>query len=188
MCGSGLISLLVELLFAGYIDRSVRFTAKAGPDRLVTIDGTKELLLVDAAATEHNKVIIITEPDINNLIRTKAAIYAACDLLLHSAGLDFSTIDKVLIAGGFGKYIDLKAAIRIGLFPDFNLSKFSYLGNTSLAGAARMLLSKQYRITINELPGKMTYIDLSSELKYMDAYTSALFLPHTELERFPSVK
>ena len=94
-------------------------------------------------------------------------------------------IGRVLIAGGFGKYIDIEAAIRIGLFPDIDRSRFSYLGNTSLAGATRALLSEQHRVLLDELPGRMTYIDLSNEPGYMDAYVAALFLPHTELERFP---
>jgi uncharacterized 2Fe-2S/4Fe-4S cluster protein (DUF4445 family) len=107
--------------------------------------------------------------------------------LLKNAGLDISSIERVYIAGGFGKYIDIEAAIRIGLFPDIGRNKFTFLGNTALAGATRVLLSKKYRELLDELPSRMTYIDLSREEGYMDAYTAALFLPHTEMERFPSV-
>jgi uncharacterized 2Fe-2S/4Fe-4S cluster protein (DUF4445 family) len=186
ICGSGLISLLGELLAAGYIDRSGKITDSAGQSRKRKIDGTHGLLLVPAPETEHHRDLVITEADIDNLIRTKAAIYAACDLMLSNAGLDFKVIDRVLIAGGFGKYIDLEAAIKIGLFPDIDRGRFSYLGNTSLAGATRALLSQRYRRLLDELSGKMTYIDLSAEPRYMEAYVAALFLPHTELEKFPS--
>ncbi len=188
ICGSGLISLLGELLQAGMIDRSGKFTGAHAPERLCTIGGTKGLELITAEATGHKKAITVTEADIDNLMRTKAAIYAACDLLLQNAGLDFSVIGNVLIAGGFGKYIDVEAAIRIGLLPDIDRNAFSFLGNTALAGAARLLLSRESRNAIHELPGKMTYIDLSNEPGYMDAYTAALFLPHTELDRFVSCR
>ncbi|MBN1757754.1 MAG: DUF4445 domain-containing protein [Chitinispirillaceae bacterium] len=186
ICGSGLISLLGELLKAGIIDRSGKLTDKFSADHHVTIEGTKGFQLIDASLTHNNKPLIITEADIDNLLRTKAALYAAGDLLLKNAGLDFSDIGKVLIAGGFGKYIDIEAAVRIGLLPDIDRSRFFYLGNTSLAGATRLLLSRESRDSIADLPDRMTYIDLSSESGYMDAYTAALFLPHTELERFPS--
>jgi uncharacterized 2Fe-2S/4Fe-4S cluster protein (DUF4445 family) len=188
VCGSGLISLLGELLSAGYIDRSGKISDTAAESRRRKIEGTAGLMLVPASETESRRDLIITEADIDNLIRTKAAIYAACDLMLGNAGLDFKSIDRVLIAGGFGKYIDLEAAIRIGLFPDIDRGRFSYLGNTSLAGATRALLSKRYRRLLDDLPGRMTYIDLSAEPRYMDAYVAALFLPHTELGRFPSAK
>jgi uncharacterized 2Fe-2S/4Fe-4S cluster protein (DUF4445 family) len=188
ICGSGLISLLGELLAAGYIDRSGKITDTGGRSRKMKIGGASGLLLVPASETGRRRDLIITEADIDNLIRTKAAIYAACDLMLSNAGLDFGSIDRVLIAGGFGKYIDLEAAIRIGLFPDLDRNRFSYLGNTSLAGATRALLCNRFRKMLDELPGKMTYIDLSAEPRYMEAYVAALFLPHTELGRFPSAK
>ena len=187
ICGSGLISLLGELLAAGFIDRSGKIDDTADRSRAITIDGTPGLVLVEAEFTKHKNSIVITEADIDNLIRTKGAIYAACDLLLKNAGLDISSIERVYIAGGFGKYIDIEAAIRIGLFPDIGRNKFTFLGNTALAGATRVLLSKKYRELLDELPSRMTYIDLSREEGYMDAYTAALFLPHTEMERFPSV-
>jgi uncharacterized 2Fe-2S/4Fe-4S cluster protein (DUF4445 family) len=186
ICGSGLISLLGELLQADMIDRSGKFTGTHAPGQLCTIGGTKGLELITAEVSGHGKAITVTETDIDNLMRTKAAIYTACDLLLQNAGLDFTAIGNVLIAGGFGKYIDVEAAIRIGLLPDIDRNAFSFLGNTALAGATRMLLSRESRDTIHELPQKMTYIDLSCEPGYMDAYTAALFLPHTELDRFKS--
>ncbi len=188
ICGSGLISLLGELLAAGYIDRSGKINETAPSSRRIQINGTSGLVLVEASSTAHGRDIIITEADIDNLIRTKGAIYAACDLMLRNAGLDFTAIDRVLIAGGFGKYIDLEAAIRIGFFPDIRRNRFSYLGNTSLGGATRALLSGRYRRELDNLQKRITYVDLSIEAGYMDAYVAALFLPHTDLARFPSAR
>ncbi|MGA2508364.1 MAG: ASKHA domain-containing protein [Chitinispirillaceae bacterium] len=184
ICGSGLISLLGELLKAKIIDRSGKFTDKAVKKNMVTIDGTNGFVLIQGVNTNHGHDIIITESDIDNLIRTKAAIYSACDIMLSNAGLNFSNVKNVLIAGGFGRFIDVADAIRIGLFPNIDTSRFSYLGNTSLAGATLALLYKKYRDELRSLPGRMTYVELSNDPHYMDAYVAALFLPHTDLKKF----
>jgi uncharacterized 2Fe-2S/4Fe-4S cluster protein (DUF4445 family) len=184
ICGSGLISLLGELLKSGLIDRSGKFSDSVPADRRVKVGGTNGFAFIRSADTAHGRDLVITEPDIDNLIRTKAAIYSACDCMLSNAGLEFSKIKKVLIAGGFGRFINVADAIRIGLFPDMALSNFEYLGNTSLAGATLALLSKKYREELRALPGRMTYVELSNDSRYMDAYVAALFLPHTDLNKF----
>jgi uncharacterized 2Fe-2S/4Fe-4S cluster protein (DUF4445 family) len=184
ICGSGLISLLGELLKNGVIDRSGKFTGTAPAERRVTIEGTNGFVLIPRAYAGNGRNIVITEADIDNLIRTKAAMYAACDLMLTNAGLDFADVKNILIAGGFGRCIDIADAIRIGLFPATDHSRFTYLGNTSLAGATLALLSKKRRDELRTLPGRMTYVELSNDRRYMDAYVAALFLPHTDLKRF----
>jgi uncharacterized 2Fe-2S/4Fe-4S cluster protein (DUF4445 family) len=186
ICGSGLISLLGELLKSGCIDRSGKFTDSMPPQRRVKTGGAGGLLLIAGKETAHGRDIVVTEADLDNLIRTKAAIYAACDLMLSNAGLCFSDVQRVLVAGGFGRFIDLEDAIRIGLLPDIDRSKFSYLGNTSLAGATLALLCDRYRKELDALPGRITYVELSNDPRYMDAYVAALFLPHTDLKRFTS--
>jgi uncharacterized 2Fe-2S/4Fe-4S cluster protein (DUF4445 family) len=187
ICGSGLISLIGELYIKGIIDHSGKIADKAPASRITLIEGTKGLVLVKERDALHQKDIVITEADIDNLIRTKAAIYAACDLLLSNVGLTFESITHVYIAGGFGRFIDIEKAVRIGLLPDLPRDKFTYLGNSSLTGAALALLSKTRRDELAKLARRMTYIDLSSDHRYMDAYVAALFLPHTDMSRFPSV-
>ena len=184
VCGSGLISLLGELLKSGLVDRSGKFSDSVPADRRVKVGETNGFTLIRSEDTALGRNLVITESDIDNLIRTKAAIYSACDCILSNAGLDFSKVKKVLIAGGFGRFIDVADAIRIGLFPDIALSNFVYLGNTSLAGATLALLSNKYREELRALPGRMTYVELSNDPRYMDAYVAALFLPHTDLKRF----
>ena len=187
ICGSGLISLIGELYTKGIIDHSGKLSDRA-PATLTTLtEGTKGLVLVKAQDSLHHKDIVITEADIENLIRTKAAIYAACDLLLSNVGLTFESITHAYIAGGFGRFIDIEKAVRIGLLPDIPREKFTYLGNSSLTGATLALLSKTRRDELSLLAKRMTYIDLSSDHRYMDAYVAALFLPHTDMTRFPSV-
>ncbi|MBN2038335.1 MAG: DUF4445 domain-containing protein [Chitinispirillaceae bacterium] len=185
ICGSGLISLLGELLKANCIDRNGKFTDTVPEERRINNhQRTAAMALVPARETANGRDITISEADIDNLIRTKAAIYAACDLMLANAGLSFSDVEQVLIAGGFGRCIAIDDAVRIGLFPDLERSRFRYLGNTSLVGATLSLVSENYRRELNGLVNRITYIELSNDPHYMDAYVAALFLPHTDLKRF----
>jgi len=97
-------------------------------------------------------------------------------------------IDRILISGGFGQYLNVEKVISIGLLPDIDHDKFKYLGNSSIAGAYMALLSDDYRNEAIKVSNNMTYIDFSSNSQFMDEFTSALFLPHTNLNSFPNVK
>ncbi|MCU0608419.1 MAG: ASKHA domain-containing protein [Chitinispirillaceae bacterium] len=186
ICGSGLISLLGEMLKAGVIDAAGRFVdASQVTGRMVAIEGTRGFMVVSGSETAHGRDIVVTEADIDNLIRTKAAIYSACDRLLSGAGLSFADVRHFLVAGGFGRFIDIEDAVRIGLFPDIDRTAFAYLGNTALAGATLALLSRRSRDTLAAIPGRITYVELSNDPAYMDSYMAALFLPHTDMTRFP---
>ena len=142
------------------------------------------LLPIRAAAAAD---LVITEADLENLIRTKAAIYAACSLVLENVGLTWEAIARVYIAGGFGRYIRIADAIAIGMLPDLPLARFCYIGNSSLTGAYMALLSREHRRRLAEIAARITYVDLSSNPQYMDSYVKALFLPHTDLGQFPTV-
>ncbi len=134
------------------------------------------------------KPIIISEIDIENIIRAKAAIYSACSLMLKQVGLEFNNLKKIYIAGGFGRYLHIENAITIGLVPDLPTEVFRYIGNASLMGAYMVLISQEYRKRQIELARKMTYIELNTDSQYMDQYMGAMFLPHTNDDLFPSVK
>lgn len=185
ICGSGLICLLGQLLLRGVIDRSGRFDMNLHTPRMVRV-GSQNAFVVDY---DNNGApdLVITEADIENLMRTKAAIYAACSLILTNVGLDWNAISRVYIAGGFGRYIQIQDAILIGLLPDLPYDKFAYIGNSSLTGSYIALLSSEHRRRLTEIATKMTYIDLGSDPHYMDSYLAALFLPHTDMNQFPSV-
>jgi uncharacterized 2Fe-2S/4Fe-4S cluster protein (DUF4445 family) len=188
LCGSGLVDLLAELFIQGYIDRSGKFTEKIARERIVQTEEGAGFLVERGRHTFWGKDLVITEKDIANLIRTKGAVYSASSLLLKSAGLPFDRIDAFYIAGGFGQNLNIENAIRIGLLPDLERGKFHYLGNTSLFGAYLILISDRNREVVNRLSEKMTYFELNTEPRYMNEYTGALFLPHTDLTLFPSVK
>ena len=173
ICGSAVIDLVAQLFKNGYVDKRGNLTEKSGAkDGVFTItDG-----------------IVMTQSEISNVIMTKAAIYSAARSMVRNLGVEFSDLEKIYIAGGFGNFINMDSAITIGLFPDVDRSKFEYLGNASLAGAKGALLSKGFRDRIEELFPKMTYVDLSSDPIFYDEYMSAQFLPHTEMDYFPSVR
>ncbi|MHB0999147.1 MAG: ASKHA domain-containing protein [Armatimonadota bacterium] len=187
ICGSGLICLLGELLLRGVVDQMGRFNMELPTDRLVQLETTRGFIIDWGANTADGNDLIITELDIENLMRTKAAIFAACSLILGNVGLDWDTISKVYIAGGFGRYLQIDDAVLIGLLPDLPEEKFMYIGNSSLTGAYIALMSQSHRTKLADIASKMTYIDLSSDTRYMDSYLGAMFLPHTDINIFPTV-
>jgi uncharacterized 2Fe-2S/4Fe-4S cluster protein (DUF4445 family) len=187
ICGSGMIDLISELLETGIVDRSGRFRSDREHPRIVTINEEPAYVLVAADQTPIEADIVFTASDLKNLIYSKGAVYAGFTTLLSEAGMDFSMVDRILIAGGFGQYLDIEKAIRIGLLPDIERSKFSYLGNSAIVGAYLALLSGSVRREAVSVGNNMTYIDFSSNGRYMDAFTAAMFLPHTDLAQFPSV-
>jgi len=130
---------------------------------------------------------VITMVDIDNLIRAKAAIYAGFNVLADGTGVALESVERVLIGGSFGKYINVEKAIEVGLLPDMPWERFDYLGNTSVRGAYLALLDHEARAEIARIASSMTYIELSADNSFYEAFTSALFLPHTDLSRFPSV-
>ncbi len=187
-CGSGLVDLLAGLFVHGYINRQGKFNEQKAGERIWRDGRDVGFLVEEAGKTYWGKNIIITEKDIANLIRTKGAIFSACALLLKNIGSDFEAIDSIFIAGGFGSRLDIENSVRIGLLPDIDRAKFHYLGNTSLRGSSLLLLAEKNRKLIKAIARKMTYIELNAEPGYMNEYTGSLFLPHTDIDLFPSVK
>jgi uncharacterized 2Fe-2S/4Fe-4S cluster protein (DUF4445 family) len=147
----------------------------------------REFLLVPAEASDTGQDVVVTQCDIDVFLRSKGAVYTAAESLVSHLGLSFADVDRVYIAGGFGNYLDLRNAITIGLLPDLPLEKFHFLGNASLAGAKMGLMSREALEEAERIAAKMTYFELSTDPKFMADFVSSLFLPHTDLEKFPSV-
>ncbi|MDQ5985773.1 MAG: Na(+)-translocating NADH-quinone reductase subunit F [Syntrophus sp. SKADARSKE-3] len=187
VCGSGMISLLAELLKTGWIDAAGKFN-RDRPSPAIRINGRKaSYTLVQATESAAGKEIVIDEQDVENIIRAKASLYAACALLLSHAGITFEDIAAVYVAGGFGRYLDLDDACAIGLLPNLPHNRFLFAGNTSLRGSCLALVSGQYRRKLCEVARRMTYLELTTTSAYMDQYTAALFLPHTDPASFNSI-
>ncbi|TFH35396.1 MAG: DUF4445 domain-containing protein [Anaerolineales bacterium] len=188
LCGSGLISLLAELFVTGVIDRGGNFKTDLDSPRVRQGEHGPEYVVAWADETVHGKDIALTKVDVDNLMRAKAAIYAGFDVLAASVGLDLQDVGQVLVGGAFGKYINVENAIKIGLLPDLPWDRFHFLGNTAVLGTYTGLLSIQARAQIRAIAERMTYVELSADNSFYDAFTAAMFLPHTEIDRFPSVK
>lgn len=187
ICGSGLIDAVAELVRHRFVDKAGQFQPERANGRLRRNEQEWEYVLVPADQSDTGRDVVITECDIQVFLRSKGAVFTAADCLLAHAGLTFDQLDRVYVAGSFGNYLDLRNAITIGLMPDLPPEKFYFLGNSAAAGAKMCLLSREALAEAQELSRKMTYIELSTDPKFMNEFVSSLFLPHTDLSKFPSV-
>ncbi len=175
--GTGIISLIKYLKEENYIDSRGKFTDKV-TDK---IGHRKAFILFNKNQTINNDFIYVDETDIDNILRAKAAIYSGMSLLLKKLSLDISEINNLYIAGGIGNSLNINNALEIGLFPPIEKEKITFVGNSSLTGSIKYLLSQNVRNEIQILYTKITYIDLSNEPSYMDEFMAALFIPHTDM-------
>jgi uncharacterized 2Fe-2S/4Fe-4S cluster protein (DUF4445 family) len=187
LCGSGLLALLAELFITGVVDKGGRLKLDLGTPRVRQGEHGPEYVVAWAAETGTGRDITLTAVDIDNLLRAKGAIYAGFAVLAQRVGVDLASVERLLVGGSFGQYLNVEKAVQIGLLPDLPWERFTFLGNTSVMGAYRALLSRRERAAVQAIAAKMTYVELSADNTFYDAFTSALFLPHTELDRFPSV-
>lgn len=187
ICGSGYIDIVAGMLRAGLLDKNGKLKTIKNK-RIREAESGREFVVVFKEEAGSAFDIVISEADIENLKRAKAAIYSAASILAKHMNLDFLQIKKLFIAGGFGTSIDVENAISIGLLPDIQRERFIFVGNSSLAGARQILLSYEAMKKAEEIAKKITYFELSVEPGYMDEYMAALFFPHTDLNIFPNVK
>jgi len=184
ICGSGLLDTLAELFTHGIIDRTGRFNPNGQP-RLTEGDEGRQFQIVPAG-NEHQE-IVITQADIDNLVRSKAGVFAAIRVLMESTQTKLEDLDAVYLAGGFGNFLNVRQAVTIGMLPDVPSEKIQFVGNTSIAGAKTVMLSRKALKAAEKIAKSMTYFDLMSHPGYMEEFTRANFLPHTDLSLFPSV-
>jgi uncharacterized 2Fe-2S/4Fe-4S cluster protein (DUF4445 family) len=187
VCGSGLIDLAAEFFETGIIDAGGKFRRDLPATRVREGETGWEYVLSHAAETSIGRDITISEADLDNLIRTKAAIYAGCKTLLGSVGLSFDDVERVIIAGGFGRHLDIERAQTIGLLPDIPSERFLFVGNGSLLGARLLSFSKELAGQAMVIARSMTNMELSNNTSFMDEFVAALFLPHTDERAFPRV-
>jgi uncharacterized 2Fe-2S/4Fe-4S cluster protein (DUF4445 family) len=188
LCGSGLIALVSEMFLAGILDKSGNINLALPSNRVREGAHGSEYVVAWGPETENGTDIVITRVDIDNLMRAKAAIYAGFSILAEQVGMTLESVQQMIIGGSFGKYINVEKAIQIGLLPDMRWEKFQFHGNTSIKGAYLALLETTLRERITDIARKMTYIELSADNSFYEAFTSALFLPHTDITKFPSVQ
>lgn len=189
ICGSGIIDLICKMMTNKIIDRRGKINKDIKNKRIRFNEyDIGEYVLAFKEEYNLERDLIISEVDIDNFIRAKGAIYSGASTLIESLGMDFSVVDKVLIAGGIGNSLNIENSIMIGLLPDIEKEKFSYIGNSSLIGSYLALISQDAKLKLEDIGSQMTYVELSVYPTYMDEFISACFLPHTNIEQFPTVK
>ena len=185
ICGSGIIDIISELYRCGIINAKGLFV-REGDRVLRDQHGMGRYVLAFASETETGREVSINEVDIDNFIRAKGAIFSAIDTLLQSVDMTVDMIDHVYVAGGIGSGINMKNAVNIGMLPDVDLEKFSYIGNSSLTGAYAMVISDEANAKTAQVAANMTYLELSTYPGYMDSFVAACFIPHTDSRLFPN--
>ena len=188
ICGSGLIIMTAVMFELGLMDNLGKFNRDLPTRRLRQDNGVWEYVLAWADETQIGRDVTLTEIDIENLIRAKGAIYSGCLTLLTEVGMGLPDLDRIILAGGFGSYVDLEKAMTIGLLPEIEPHKVTFIGNSSLLGAKMSSLTNRIRKDVVKVTRSMTNFELSETPSYMDNYVAALFLPHTDVNQFPRLK
>ncbi len=173
VCGSGMIELISEMFKVGIIDNQGRLTN--GCDKIIEIDGKKAFLLYNSSGQK----LVISSNDIENFLRSKAAMFTSIYVMVRSVGLSLKDINKVYISGAFGKGINAEKAMRIGMIPNIDKNKFIPLGNSSLKGAEMLLMDKDLYKVIEQICGQITYKEMNTDGEFMKEFPGALFIPHT---------
>jgi uncharacterized 2Fe-2S/4Fe-4S cluster protein (DUF4445 family) len=197
ICGSGLIELVAELFLAGIVDIRGKLRQDSGSgsearhqfvrSRLVKeVDGLS-FIVVAAAESGHGMPVTLAQVDLDAMMRSKAAMYAILTTLVGQVGVEFTDLDTIYVAGAFGRHIDPRAAITLGMLPDLPLSTFQPVGNSSLSGAELVLLSERARRRALAIGQKITYIELNVNQEFMIRFSGSRFIPHTDPHLFPSV-
>lgn len=187
ICGSGLIDCIYELVKNGIIGPDGKFHRNRQDPRLEVEDNIPQYIIAFPDETESGTAVFIAEPDIDNLIKSKGAVFAAIKSLTDYIGLQLDSIDTFYVAGGFGSFLNIPKSIAIGLLPDIPHERIKFIGNSSLTGARKCLLSEEAYENCVNISRSMTNIELSTYQPFTNEYIAALFLPHTDRKLFPSV-
>jgi uncharacterized 2Fe-2S/4Fe-4S cluster protein (DUF4445 family) len=187
ICGSGFIDLAAQLFMTGMIDIQGRLVPSACREHLTTIDGERHLVLAPGEITANGQALTIRQVDLDSLIRSKAAMYAILETITEAVGMTPSQIGTFFVAGTFGVFIDPQSAMTIGMLPDLPLECYRPLGNSSLEGAKKVLVDPNSLERVDVIRDRITYLELNVNQAFMNRFSAARFIPHTNPERFPSV-
>ncbi len=188
ICGSGIIDLLAALFRAGLVEPTGRLVTGRDPARMRKILGEAAYVVAFEDETADGRPVFITQGDIKNLIRSKAAMYTVLEVITEGVGIEFDEIERFYVAGAFGSYINPGNAVTIGMLPDIPLERFVPLGNSALAGAIKFLLDRTVREELARIRERITYLEMNVRGDFMAKLTAAMFLPHTDHGRFSGVR
>ena len=188
ICGSGMIDLVAELFINGMIDIRGKFVPEMCGGSLIEIDEISHLIVVPEKYSGTGKALTLSQPEIDGLMRSKAAMYAILTTISNNVGIKLNDIGRFYVAGTFGSYIKPRSAVTIGMIPDLPIETYVPLGNTSLEGAEMVLLSQKARDEALEIRDRITYVELNVNQEFMNLFSAAKFIPHTDKGLFPSVQ
>jgi uncharacterized 2Fe-2S/4Fe-4S cluster protein (DUF4445 family) len=174
ICGSGILDAIACMHQIGAIDHRGSFLSSHSSVR--QIDHNFEFLLVDNSRSGNGRDLVITRQDVNEIQLAKGAIRTGIEVLLDVAGIPADAIEKFVIAGAFGTYINIPSALQIGMFPSLPIDRFQQVGNAAGAGARQMLLSVEQRLLAEEIAKRVKYIELSTYPNFTNIFTKSLFL------------
>ncbi len=174
ICGSGMIELIAELYKAGIIKRNGKFIDEH--ERIIR-EKPPAFVVAWGEETETGKPITVTEKDINEFLLAKAAIRSGWQVLMENMGITPQQLDRIYIAGSFGRHIDVESAKTIGLLPDIETEKIVFAGDTAVGGAKMALKSTKLRKEAEQLLEKIKYTELSIDKKFYKTFINAILLP-----------
>ena len=197
ICGSGLIDLVAELYLARIVDLRGKFQAEFPGQseeqkqfirrHLISRHGETEFIVAPAGESGNGEPVVLSQVDLDAMMRSKAAMYAILTTLTGQVGLEFADLERIYVAGAFGKHIDPAQAITLGMLPDLPLAVYEGVGNSSLHGAERILVDEAARLRGREIGKKITYLELNVNQEFMIRFSGSRFIPHTDPKKFPSV-
>jgi uncharacterized 2Fe-2S/4Fe-4S cluster protein (DUF4445 family) len=187
ICGSGIIDLVACFYLARIIDIRGKFRRERCSERFVDTPQGAAFVVVGAEEAAAGEPVVLGQVDLDAMMRSKAAMYSILTTLINQVGLDFADLQRIYVAGDFGRHIDPRRAITLGMLPDLPLDTFQPIGNSSLAGAELILLDRRNREHCQQLINKITYLELNVNQEFMIRFSGSRFIPHTDTSLFPSV-
>ena len=185
ICGSGIIDAIAEMLKSGIMDTSGRILAEGNGRVREGINGREYILIPKEETSTGKEDIAVTQDDVREIQKAKAAIYAGYVTLMRKSGHILRDLSEIIIAGAFGNYIAPESARIIGMIPEMPLDRISFSGNTAGAGARICLKSLDSRQEANDIAAKIKYVELAAEPIFFEEYINAMYMPNSKLEDFP---
>ncbi|MFZ1396683.1 MAG: ASKHA domain-containing protein, partial [Candidatus Promineifilaceae bacterium] len=182
ICGSGIIEVVAEMFLAGILLPDGRFNPNLGSERIRWDEKRGEYILATAEQTTTGSPIVVTQDDVRGIQLAKAALYAGAKLLMNEAGLE--SVDRIVLAGAFGSYIDPKYAMLLGLIPDCDLEKVTAVGNAAGDGARIALLNKHKRAEAQRIAEWVRYVETAVHPDFQHEFVGAIHIPHAT-DAFP---
>lgn len=185
ICGSGIMDVVAQMYVSGIMLKTGRINTELDHPRMREGEDGWEYVLAWADGTAIGQDITVNQSDIRAVQLAKGAMYAGAKLMMRRLGID--KLDRVILAGAFGSYIDPRQAMIMGLFPDCDLEKVYAVGNAAGDGARIALLNVDKRREANEYAREVEYVELTVEQDFEKHFAHAMYFPHMK-DKFPHLE